>query len=113
MNDEETSMTTDMTNARYWAISGMGYGRGFNPGEAQENYVATMLRDYRATDTVFKTKPKWEAALRTGEAKATHFHAPEGVTGFILEGGVRWTKKVDGKTVVIEVSEGERLDDRE
>lgn len=81
----------DYNGAPYWAISGVGYGRGFTAEEAVENYVAIQLRNYPASTTIFKTKPKWEAALRDGEAKAEVWKAPEGTTGFVVDHrGLQW-----------------------
>lgn len=81
----------DYTDARYWAISGLGYGKGFTPEEAVENYVAIQLRNYRAKDTIFGTRPKFEAALREGEVKAEVWKAPEGTTGFVVDHrGLQW-----------------------
>lgn len=81
----------DYSEARFYAISRIGYGKGFTADEAIENYVRIQLRNYPPRTTVFKTKAKWEAALRTGEAKPTLFHAPEGAVGFVLDyTTVRW-----------------------
>lgn len=88
----------DYSTARFWAISSIGYGKGFDAAEALENYVKTQLRNHPASTTVFKTKAKWEEALRTGEAKPTLFQAPEGYTGFVIGMGSHWTREVDGKT---------------
>lgn len=89
-------MTKDYSEARYWAISGMGYGKGFTPEEAVENYVVTQMRNYRVKDTVFKTKKEFETALRTGEVRPAMFRSPEGYTGFQMGMGSQWVKEVDG-----------------
>lgn len=107
-------MDTDrnIEDARFWAISGLGYGRGFTPGEAIENYVATQLRNMPAKNTIFETKPKWEKALRTGEAKARVWHAPEGVTGFVTDGRLHWLMPgPDGKDVYVDPHLDQLLDD--
>lgn len=97
---------------RYYAISGFGYGRGDTPGEAIEQYVSAQLRSFPAKSTRFGTPKKWEAALRTGEAKAVVWLAPEGTTGFVLESGsVRWlSNDANDKTIYTEARAEERLD---
>jgi hypothetical protein len=89
---------TDYSTARYWAISSIGYGKGFDAEEAVRNYVATQLRNYPASTTVFKTRKAWTAALTDGEAAPQVWLAPEGWTGFVLGMGSHWTREVDGKT---------------
>jgi hypothetical protein len=84
---------TDYTTARYYAISSIGYGKGFSAEEAIENYVAIQRRNHHWKTTVFKSSKAWEEALRTGEAKAKVWQAPEGTTGFEYGfGGLRWVK---------------------
>ena len=100
---------TDYTDARFWAISGLGYGKGFTPEEAVENYVKSQLRNIRASDTIFKTRPKFEAALRDGEAKAQVWKSPEGYTGFVTGMGSQWTREVDGKTEYREFAAEDRV----
>jgi hypothetical protein len=83
---------TDYTNARFYAISSIGYGKGFTAEEAIENYVATQMRSYSWKTTIFKSKKEWEAALRTGDAQAQVWQAPEGAEGFVLStDGIFWT----------------------
>lgn len=82
--------TKDYSKALFYAISGLGYGKGFTPEEAVENYVTTQLRNYPAKSTIYKTRPKWQEALRTGDAKAVVWEAPEGTVGFVLDSRVRW-----------------------
>lgn len=101
---------TDYSNAPFWAISGIGYGKGFTPEEAVENYVKTQLRNYSAKSTIYKTRPKWEAALRTGDAKPQVWRSPEGFTGFTLGSGLQWTREVDGKTEYREAQAGDRVE---
>lgn len=84
---------TDYTEARYWAISSIGYGKGFTAHEALDNYVAIQARNHPASTTVFKTKPKWEEALRSGEAAPEIWRAPEGFTGFVMGMGAHWTRE--------------------
>lgn len=93
---ERSHTMKDYSDARFYAISGIGYGKGFTPEEAQENYVATQLRNYPARSTVYGTRKKWQEALTTGDAKAIVWEAPEGTTGFVLDGRVRW-QDADGK----------------
>lgn len=93
-------MTTDYSTARYYALSGLGYGKGFTPEEAVANYVAAQLSNYRAADTVFKTRPKFKAALETGELAPQVWLAPEGTTGFRAGSGyLYWTTGQDGRGV--------------
>lgn len=82
---------------RYWAISGLGYGKGNTPGEAIENYVAAQKRNLPAKSTIYGTPKKWDEALRTGEAKADVWRAPDGATGFVLDPSLKW--EIDGKYV--------------
>lgn len=80
---------TDYTAARFYAISQIGYGKGFTAEEALENYVQHQLPRWK--DTIFKTKKQWEEALRTGGAKAEVWKAPEGTVGFVLSyDGIFW-----------------------
>lgn len=56
------------------------------------NYVTTQTRNHPASQTVFKTKPKWRAALSPGgEAAAQVFKAPEGYDGFVIGYDNVWT----------------------
>jgi hypothetical protein len=88
----------DYTCARHFAISGIGYGKGFSPAEALDNYVKIQLRNIPADRTIFKTRKAWEEALRSGEAKASVWVAPEGWDGFLLsDEGLSWTREVDGQ----------------
>lgn len=83
----------DYSKAQFWAISSIGYGKGFTADEAIENYVSTQLRNFPASSTVYKTKAKWEQALRTGEAQAQVWKSPAGTTGFTLGfGGLQWER---------------------
>ena len=92
-------------NARYRAISGIGYGQHCDtPQEAVESYVRSMMRDVKAANTIYDTKPKWEAALRSGDAKPIVWLVPEGATGFFLDSSVHWTWP-DGKHQKAELSE--------
>lgn len=76
----------------FYAISSIGWGRGATIDEAVDNYVKTQLRNYSASSTVFKTRAKWEAALRSGEASADVWKAPNGVHGFVVDHkGLHWT----------------------
>ena len=94
---EGAPMTTDYTGARYYAISGLGYGKGFSPEEAVQNYVATQMRNHKAANTQYKTKAKFEVGLREGEMKAKVWHAPEGTAGFVIDHtGLNWYDD-DGK----------------
>lgn len=91
-------MTKDYSNSRYFAISGIGYGKGDSPVEAIENYVETQLRNIRAKDTIFGTKAKLEEGLRTGNFQAIVWKAPEDATGFVLGMGLQWEMS-DGRYV--------------
>lgn len=104
---------TDYSNARYFAISGLGYGKGFTVAEAIENYVQTQLVNHRAEDTIFETRPKFEAALREGNLKAEVWLAPEGFTGFMTGQGAHWTREVDGKTEYREFTVEDRVEEVE
>lgn len=93
---------TDYTEARFYAISGLGYGKGFTATEAYENYVQTQLRNTRAKDTIYETKPKFEAALRTGDLKPDIWQAPEGTAGFVIDSSLRWYDDDDNYTAATE-----------
>ena len=80
----------DYADAPYYAITGLGYGKGFTVTEAYENYVQSQLRNLRAKDTIYETKPKFEAALRNGDLRPDIWKAPEGTTGFVLDTRLRW-----------------------
>lgn len=85
--------------ARYFAISAIGYGKGFTQEEALENYVKTIMRDIPVSSTVFDTRKEWEEALRSGVAQAQVWIAPEGWDGFLLAfDGLSWKRDVKGKT---------------
>jgi hypothetical protein len=92
-------MSKDYSNSRFFAISGIGYGKGDSPVEAIENYVASQLRNIPFKSTVFKTKAEFEEALRTGSGQAVVWKAPEGATGFVLGMGLRWEMS-DGQYVL-------------
>jgi hypothetical protein len=82
----------DYGKAQFWAISSIGYGKGFSPEEALDNYVKTQVRNFAASTTVFKTKAKWEEALRSGEAAPEIWKAPEEADGFVFGMGAPWPK---------------------
>lgn len=84
MTDTETTAPTP----RYYALSGLGWGRGNTPGEAIENYVESNSRNWKMT--IFKSRAGFEKALRTGDAKPQVWHAPEGATGFVQDTILRW-----------------------
>lgn len=86
----------DYKDAPFWAISSIGYGKGFTPEEALDNYVQIQVRNYPANTTAFKTKPKWAEALRSGEAAPEIWKAPEGFTGFVIGMGAHWTRDEGG-----------------
>lgn len=83
--------TTDYSTARFYAITGIGYGKGFDAQEASRNYVNTQLRNVPAEQTVFKTRAKFRAALVTGELKPEVYYAPDGASGFRLGSDFVWT----------------------
>lgn len=83
--------TMDQQAGTYWALSGLGWGRGETPQEAVDNYVEAQMRNYPAKHTVFKTRPKFKAALTTGEVKPEVWKAPEGYDGFVTGMGAFWT----------------------
>jgi hypothetical protein len=85
---------TDYSTARYWAISGLGYGKGFTPAEAVDNYIKTQMRNHPARTTVFKTAKAWRAALTTGECRAQVWKSPEGYDGFTVGIGSMWTREL-------------------
>ena len=73
---------TDYSDARYWAISGIGYGKGFTPEEAKANYAKTQLRNHG---------PQVRDLLEN-EAAPVVYLAPEGSDGFVHSwDGLTWT----------------------
>lgn len=94
---------SDYSTARYYAISGIGYGKGHTPEEAVENYYEIQQRNFRH---LHRTKPGRIKALKV-DAPPTVFHAPEGVNGFILDSVVRW-QMTDG--TVVPASDDQRVD---
>jgi hypothetical protein len=99
---------TEIANARYYAISSIGWGRATTPAQAIENYVTQNGGQWKST--IYKTRKQWETSLRVGDARATLFIAPEGATGFYLDGAVHWMFEGEGGTTYADVKEGERLD---
>jgi hypothetical protein len=81
---------TDYSDARYFAISGAGYGKGHSPKEARENYEKTQAMNFRHIE-----KAQWREG---GEFAPTIYLAPEGATGFVLGMGLHWTD-ADGNTL--------------
>lgn len=69
----------DYTGARFYAITGIGYGKGFTAEEAVENYIATQCRNFKASR---------EEVL--AESWGRIWQAPEGTIGFVLDSSVQW-----------------------
>ena len=67
----------------YYAISGIGYGRGDTPGKA----VAAHREYAVAAKPSWVNMPNWQDRLDDPELAPTVFRAPEEATGFRLEGG--------------------------
>lgn len=86
-------MTTpkDYSDAPFYAISGIGYGKGYDEQEARRNYTTSQLRNIPAEQTVFKTRTAFRAALNDGEMKPEVYRAPEGATGFVTGADFIWT----------------------
>lgn len=80
---------TDYATAPYWAITGLGYGKGFTPEEAVENYLRIQMRNWQQSR---------EAILDAGWGRV--WKAPEGTTGFVADGEIRW--EIDGEYVKAE-----------
>lgn len=79
------TFTHDYTDARYWAIGGIGYGRGFTAQEALDNYVSVQLRNWKGHTRITEDR------LRDGELKPKVYLAPEGVQGFVIDHeGMKW-----------------------
>lgn len=94
-----TSGQQHMTIQHYFAISSIGWGKGFTPEDAVNVYVTTQLRNHPAKNTVFGTKKKWEQALREGEAKPDVWLPPAGTTGFVIDDrGLHWLDEGDNYT---------------
>lgn len=78
-------METDYSTARFFAIGGIGYGKGFTVDEARDNYVAIQRSNFPHIDA---------AELTDGNLRPVLWQAPEGVTGFFTDGGAPyWTQE--------------------
>ena len=82
---------TNYSTARYWAISGIGYGKGFSEQEARENYVAIQERNWARMGYAGES-PDLRTALTEGELQPVTYLAPEGADGFFSDGRVHWTQ---------------------
>lgn len=92
-------MTTNTISHNFYAISGLGWGRGETPDAARKAYVETQLRNYQASMTVFKTKPKFRAALESGELAPDVWQPPTGTVGFVIDHrGLMWYDADDNYT---------------
>lgn len=69
--------------ATYYAISGIGYGRGDTPVEA----VVTHRQYAVAAKPSWVNMPNWQDRLDDPELQPVVFRAPADATGFRLEGG--------------------------
>lgn len=100
----------DYTDARFYAISAMGYGKGYDAQEARANYVTAQLANFPAEQTVFETRPRFRAALTDGELKPQVYEAPEGATGFVMGADFVWTfadRHTEPVLVAHQVQEGQ------
>lgn len=77
----------DYSKAQFWAISSLGYGKGFSLNEAIVNHDKTISRDYGSMLSV----PVTFVPLMVWKPK------DENVTGFYLDGsGPHWTVGDEG-----------------
>lgn len=90
----------DYNGARYWAISAVGYGRGFSPGEAESNYAERVAMDFKH---LHRVKAKRLEIVRD-TFPATVWKSPEEAIGFVLDSQVRWTF-ADGRRPVAATEE--------
>lgn len=70
----------DITKARIWAISSIGYGRGDTIAEAVENHDEAQARNYGSM-----------LAVPVAEIPLMVWEAPDGVTGFYADPAIHWT----------------------
>lgn len=77
---------TDLTGARFYAISTIGYGLAHTAEEAVEIYYTVMARSYSHLHRTMKGR----IAKLKEAAPPTVFEAPADATGFTLDGVVRW-----------------------
>lgn len=85
----------DYGDAQFYAISGIGYGKGFTAEEAEENYYAQQARSFRHLHRTVKGR----IAKIKEMAPPSIFKAPADATGFVFDGSVRWTvTEADGST---------------
>ena len=79
----------DYSDARFYAISTFGYGKGFTAEEAEKNYLDTQARNFPAEGQTRAQRIEW---MRKNAAP-TVFEAPEGTTGFYIGSGYQivWT----------------------
>lgn len=75
---------TDYTNARFYAISNAGYGKGHTAVEAAVNYIESVTRDIKIKQTVFKDRTEMVEYFTNGPGAAIVWEAPEGTVGFVL-----------------------------
>lgn len=75
----------------YYAISSVGYGKGETPAEARETHQEYAV----AAKPSFVSKKDWMAALENEPVQV--FIAPEEATGFVLDAGVVYWVREDGR----------------
>jgi hypothetical protein len=84
----------DYSNSRFWAISGLGYGKGDDVAEAVQNHDEIQGQNWGENLTV-----------PVAEIPLTVWEAPEWSNGFVSDGSIRWTAQgraelADGKTQI-------------
>lgn len=78
---------TDYTDARFYAISAIGYGKGFTAEEASENYYDVQARNFSYLHRTIKGR-----IMKLKEtAPPTVFEAPADAESFVTDGSqVMW-----------------------
>lgn len=79
--------TMETPARRYWAISGIGWGRGTSPDEAVQNYIETQQLNHKHLTE--------EQLAQGGELGPDVWYAPEGTEGFVLGGKLIWVTADD------------------
>ena len=89
---------TDYSDASFFAISTIGYGRGFTPDEAVSNYYDTQVSNFAH---LHRLRAKRREIIAEA-APPTVWEAPEGTEGFTTDGSRVFWLRADGSQVPVE-----------
>lgn len=88
---------TNYTNARFYAISTIGWGKGFTPEEAVKNYYDEQAQNFPRLHRTIKGR----IAKLKESAPPTVFEAPVDAEGFATDGHQVFWDLVDGSRVPV------------